>query len=405
MKKIKGIFGLVVLCSFFSFQLATGIVLEVILNEMYKNIKKDWQQGQDAREERQKQQQEKEKLRTKRSGGLSAVTKLETSFSDKAFMAAKITGLINKKLEIGGKDISLFPTPKLKIFVLQNIEDFLSLPKGYLLYKYVYEECMKQIRIEENNLERKTDEEGNVYFVDPNQQNKLIDEAYEKYIQDYGVTKENVKKYHNGVNWVKHKQSIVIKGLEDLIWQSVEEGEAFSVEDFAYQAHISILAYLIYLAGNKASMMSEAEHIEKATEVLAEQAYKKDKLSELRSLTDEQKKNIRLGSEQESEEQFQEKSKEVMTSLYDRMKNWLWLTKKQGIAQAQLPHEEKKRDAELSLTGESHEVPEFTEEELPQNMPTEEERQEYAKKIEKLYPIKPNAWDKFKASIWRLFGH
>jgi len=160
---------------------------------MKKNYNNWQRQEQKDIEDRQKQQQEEDKLRIERSQGLSAVTALDTSFSDKAFMAEKITGLINRKLKIEDKDVFLFPTPKLKIFVLQNIEDFLPLPKGASFYRYVYEECMKQIRTEENKLMPKTDDEGNVFFVDSNPRNKLIDDAYEMYIQDYGVTKEKVK--------------------------------------------------------------------------------------------------------------------------------------------------------------------------------------------------------------------
>ncbi len=395
MKKIQTISVLFVLFfGLFSFHtVECGMFFGTLFGEIKKNRDQAQRKYEMQMEELEKQEKEYSERFEKGAVGLIAVTKLKTINSEeKDLMQKRIADLLEQTLNVDNTKVFIFPTIKSKIFVLQNIEDFLSLPKEKLLLTFVYEECIKQIRDLENKLERKVDEEGNVSFIDKNQNSQLIDKVRNKYMQEYGITNEKIKINSKNAGWIGHKRWLVENGLKNLIDESAQQEKVFSISDPIYQAHISILAYLVYLAGDKLSMLSGQEYEEKSTQMVEQVQEKEAKQQELKALSDEQKKNMQFGSPQVSE---QSKGK---IATEHRITNFLSMSA--GIAKAQLAHKKIAQQKLLKGKVNVHAIPSFEEKELPQNM-NPEQQATYAKKIETLYPKRMNFWDK----LWTFFGY
>jgi hypothetical protein len=113
----------------------------------------------------------------------------------------RISALINREVE----GVEFFPTPKEKIWALQNIEDFLVFPYGLEekgsqkekeaknLNPYIYKIIMEKIRELQSQLMVAVDENGNEIWIDKNENNKAIDGLCEQYRKNFNISVATLK--------------------------------------------------------------------------------------------------------------------------------------------------------------------------------------------------------------------
>lgn len=225
----------------------------------------------------------------------------------------RIDALINQKIPVSkhtsqqSTDHEVFQTNKAKIFVLQNIEDFLTLdpnPQYKNLNTFVFETCSKKINELERASQILSDQIKLLY--------NAIDDARSTYMQKYEISATTLKnmpqqvldqKITNISNQIKHIiKEFFIKDKEfktpsSHTPQQKEKIKVFFVEnDVKFRALLSIYVHLLYKKSQEkqamfvniaAAFQSKGYTLEPAApqqqQPFAPQAAKKTIWSQLRS--------------------------------------------------------------------------------------------------------------------------
>ena len=161
-----------------------------------------------------------------------------------AAIEQKITALINKEVD----GIEFFPTPKQKIWALQNIEDFLVFPYGLEekgsekekeaknLNPYIYRVIMKKIRELQSQLMVAVDENDNEIWADNDENNRAIDDLCEQYRKDFTISVTRLRSM---------KQNVLDQKIRDVA-AALNKIKDRKNADNEKRAMISILYHLLY---------------------------------------------------------------------------------------------------------------------------------------------------------------
>ena len=192
-------------------------------------------------------------------------------------------------LEENDEPIEIFPTPKSKIFVLQNIQDFFDFERSNTFKSFnskVYEICTKKINELEKNLAMVKDVESHIVpgvFEDKNKFNRSIDEARDDYMKQLNISVPIIAKMSSVE--IEKKINEVREIMIEVATQEANNGsDRIKVNDISknpkFRALISISTYLYYKFTTKAPILPFRYHrkqkeLEKSQEEERE-AWKKD---------------------------------------------------------------------------------------------------------------------------------
>jgi hypothetical protein len=187
----------------------------------------------------------------KKSVGLSPEQFIKNDFPVQ--IDERINALLEQTFSIEDKrtnktsSIEIFPTPKSKIFVLQNIEDFFTFdPKYKVLNQFVHEACMKKIKSLEETLK------------DSSLTDQEVDKARDKYMKEFGISVKTLQKMSS------QKLLSKIEAVENSINSIMNEMHAannFKERGNDFSALLSILVHLFYKQSTSKSAMFEGKEL------------------------------------------------------------------------------------------------------------------------------------------------
>jgi len=195
----------------------------------------------------------------------------------------RIDALINQEYigeaaSVDGKHKSfpIFPTPKSKIFVLQNIEDFFELPQEEPFKNYnltVYEKCVEKI----NELERK----------EPTNDDKRRDTVRDAYKQQRGISTATLKNMspEDVDKKIKEVKDDLSKFVKDMLPESTtmkESPEAY------FAALVSVLTHLYYKQSKQKPAMFVGKGLQegwKKPELVGKETRIREKAANLKGIT------------------------------------------------------------------------------------------------------------------------
>lgn len=155
----------------------------------------------------------------------------------------RIDALINQQyINTENESFDIFSTPRSKIFVLQNIQDFFELQKGDELKNFnltVYEVCTKKI----NELEKMVTSENDI----------LIDTAHSNYMKEFGISASTLKSMTSAQ--LDKKISQVKESMNQLVENLVNKKKPINRDtDAQMRALWSIFVHLYYKQSQKREM-------------------------------------------------------------------------------------------------------------------------------------------------------
>jgi len=155
----------------------------------------------------------------------------------------RIDALINQQYtNTENESFDIFSTPRSKIFVLQNIEDFFELQKGDEFKNFnltVYEVCTKKI----NELEK----------VATSENDRLIDTAHSNYMKEFGISTSTLKNMTSAQ--LDKKISQVKESMNQLVEDLVNKKKLINRDtDAQMRALWSIFVHLYYKQSQKREM-------------------------------------------------------------------------------------------------------------------------------------------------------
>lgn len=174
----------------------------------------------------------------------------------------RISALINREVE----GVAFFPTPKQKIWALQNIEDFLVFPYGLEekgsekekeaknLNPYIYRVIMENIHELQSQLMVAVDENGNEIWIDKDQNNKAIDDLCEQYRKNFNIS----------VATLKNMQPNVLDQTIQMVTAALDKIKDRKDADNEKRAMVSILYHLLYKKINQKQAILIEKSLKKA---------------------------------------------------------------------------------------------------------------------------------------------